>query len=357
MQWMQEDTSVTDTFKVKYLRNQFSRLMEATVDGDVHKVGRSMGHVQGSTKEKFYSRVPISNKSLQEMQKKIPVENRKITTSVASDLDNMIKTVFGDSFERNTSELSRQHGIDKVKGEVGINNKSPEQFNLNLKESTVTLDPVNTGDIEEVQNNIQSTKEVSTAAKKNVESLQETYKTTGKIPEGPMAPKGKPPTKAQIADELIEDFWSAEDVDKSKSNIGHNMQEATKEEVNKIVADTGADIKTPSGKAQVVKALGMIGRKLPVIGAGFGAYGAITTMKADAAEFEAPEGGDLASMLFGLETGEERQKARAAYQQIESLPFAPMFIPPAESVFPTEQEREEEREQTGAQMEALFTGA
>ena len=88
----------------------------------------------------------------------------------------------------------------------------------------------------------------------------------------------------------------------------------------------------------------------------FGTIAAGTTLKTDASEFEAPEGGDLASMLFGLKSGEDRQKARAAYQQVESLPFVPMFIPPAEDVFPTEQEREEEREQTGAQMEALFTG-
>lgn len=370
MEWMHEDTSITKTFQVKMLRNQFSRLMEATVDGNTHKIARSMGHVQGSTKEKFYSRVPISNKSLQEMQKKIPLEARKVTTSVASDLDNMIKTVYTDSFERTTPDLVREHGIDRVKGEIGKKVTTPEQFNLNLQQASVTEDPTpKTEDVKEIESRIQNEDKISKAAQQNVLSLQDNYKNTGVIPEGPQTPADKPLTKKQEAKKVIEDLYTnfgedeyRQDIEIVKKQpegtmIGHNLQEATSEEVDQIVKDTGADIKTPSGKAQVVKALGMIGKKLPVIGAGFGAYGAITTMKADAAEFEAPEGGDLASMLFGLETGEERQKARAAYQQIESLPFAPMFIPPAESVFPTEQEREEEREQTGAQMEALFTGA
>ena len=89
------------------------------------------------------------------------------------------------------------------------------------------------------------------------------------------------------------------------------------------------------------------------MGIGYSAQTLLTPSEA----FAAPEGGDLASKVFGLESGEERQAARAAYQTLETLPSVPMFIPPAESVFPTEQEREEEREQTGAQMEALFTGA
>jgi hypothetical protein len=355
MQWMHEDTSVTKTFKVSHLRNQFSRLMEATVNGDPHKIGRAMGHVQGSTKDTFYSRVPISAKALENMQKKVPIESRKVITSVASDLDSMVKTIYGDSFERNTSDLARNHGIDKVKGEVGKTTKSPEQFNLNLSETTVTPDPIDTNDLKEVQKNITSSKETSNVAKSNIKNLQNEYKKTGELLDAPVI-KPKPLSKKQIADDLMDEFWDT-DLDDSKSNIGHNMKEATEEDVNKVVTETGADINTSEGKAKVMKALGKIGRKLPLVGVAFGTYAAGTTLKADASEFEAPKGGDLASMLFGLKSGEDRQKARAAYQQVESLPFVPMFIPPAEDVFPTEQEREEEREQTGAQMEALFTGA
>ena len=365
MDWMHEDTSVTKPFKVDYLRNQFSRLMEVTVDGDTHKVGRAMGHVQGTTKDTFYSRVPISNTSLESMQKNIPEEGKKIVTSTATDLDDMVKLVYKDAYQRTTSDLGRSYGIDSIKGEVGKVVKSTENFSENLSNTIGTQDPVDSEDIKNAQKNITDTKKVSNKAKDNLKILQEEYVKTGDVVNAPI--KGKSLSSKQKAEKLLEDFYS-DDVDdieffdrennvpETKSNVGHNMRDATEEDVNKAVTETGADIKTPSGKAQVIKALGMIGRKLPLVGVAFGTIAAGTTLKTDASEFEAPEGGDLASMLFGLKSGEDRQKARAAYQQVESLPFVPMFIPPAEDVFPTEQEREEEREQTGAQMEALFTG-
>ena len=58
---------------------------------------------------------------------------------------------------------------------------------------------------------------------------------------------------------------------------------------------------------------------------------------------------------LGIDTPEERQQARAAYQKVES--FLPMVAPPASVIFPTPEDRKRDKEQTDVQMGALFTGA
>ena len=374
VEWLHEDTSVRKPFQVKMLRDQFSRMMKTTVDNDSTRLNAAMGHSQGTVTSKFYSKGGIPQNQLDKWNKNLAPELRKTGHTVASDLDANVKFFYGDVFGDNTADLSKRWGVntsgthfEKLPIETSIEHKMIK-FKNTKPGALIVADDITS--IEDIESSFRVNREEAT---KNVTKLQEDFVIGNLEPE--IDPKVK--TEPDYVRGLKDAFDKHGEIGKirkkklaqtRKTILGKTSDltmptpptiivEANQVEIDKAIAETGADINTPSGKVKINKVLGAIGKKLPFVAIPLGTWAASQTLSTPAEAFAAPEEGDLASKLFGFETGEQRQKARAAYQQFETLPFVPMFIPPAEDIFPTEEERRLEEERTSEQMSALFTGA
>ena len=374
VEWLHEDTSVRKPFQVKMLRDQFSRMMKTTVDNDSTRLNAAMGHSQGTVTSKFYSKGGIPQNQLDKWNKNLAPELRKTGYTVASDLDANVKFFYGDVFGDNTADLSKRWGVntsgthfEKLPIETSIEHKMIK-FKNTKPGALIVADDITS--IEDIESSFRVNREEAT---KNVTKLQDDFVIGNLEPE--IDPKVK--TEPDYVRGLKDAFDKHGEIGKirkkklaqtRKTILGKTSDltmptpptiivEANQVEIDKAIAETGADINTPSGKAKISKVLGAIGKKLPFVAIPLGTWAASQTLSTPAEAFAAPEDGDLSSKLFGFETGEQRQKARAAYQQFETLPFVPMFIPPAEDIFPTEEERRLEKERTSEQMSALFTGA
>jgi hypothetical protein len=329
VKWIHDNTGETDSFKVNMLRNQFSRLARTSVDENDDRLLRLMTQEQGNVTTRFYSRSPVDPESLKQFQQNMPESQRKITTSTATDLDELVKFYYADGMGTSPAETSRSFGANTVNTRFDSLPSVPEDQVIErmsrLNNAKVVLEKPD--QFKEVFSSSE-TKDFPQADKDktidNIADMQDEYKQTGNI-------VSKSTKTAEP--EYLQSFGNALDEHGSRG------------------------VRKRKRLDKALNAAGKIGKKLPFVGTVLGAGYSLQTLSTPSEAFAAPEGGDLASKVFGLETGEERQKARAAYQTLETLPIVPMFIPPAEDIFPTEQEREEEREQTGAQMEALFTGA
>ena len=375
VEWLHEDTSVRKPFQVKMLRDQFSRMMKTTVDNDSTRLNAAMGHSQGTVTSKFYSKGGISQNQLDKWNKNLAPNLRKTGYTVASDLDANVKFFYGDVFGDNASDLSMKWGVNTLDTHfaslpIDTSNIEDKMFKFKTTKPGALIVADDITSIEDIESSFRVNREEAT---KNVTKLQDKFVMGNLEPE--IDPKVKTePDYVQGLKDAFDKHGETGKIRKKKLSqkrktiLGKTSDltmptpptttvEANQVEIDKAIAETGADINTPSGKAKINKVLGAIGRKLPFVSIPLGTWAASQTLSTPAEAFAAPEEGDLASKLFGLETGEQRQQARAAYQQIETLPFVPMFIPPAEDIFPTEEERRLEEEQTSEQMSALFTGA
>ena len=341
-------------FKTKYLRNQFVKMAVLTSKNEM-SADRMIGHKGSSTKVRSY---PGTTDISAAEARALHVKGESPFTTRGQDLD----TFWGRNFARtqghNPLELAKKMGVDLSNTDF-VNNYKPST-NKEIQYTKKVFKNVNT-DIN-FNNQIDSTVDIKIdPTKKVVTEPPIIIHTDDIISDKPII---KPLSKTEIINrelDILNEEFSAEGIEKrerlaARKGIGQDLQEATPAEIKKVAAETGVDINTPSGKTKISSILRKIGRKLPFVAIPLGTYAAYTTLSRPAEAFEAPEGGDLAS-LFGFKTGEERQKARAAYQQFETLPFVPFFIPPAEDIFPTEEEKKLEEEQTSRQMSALFTGA
>jgi len=106
VKWIYTATGESKPFSVGDLRNQTSRIFYTFSNAD--KLGRFMGHAPKTIGEKFYAGDGLSKVELQTLGS----DTSKIVTSLADDLDNLYKTVYGDLLGHNISDNAKLHGIN-----------------------------------------------------------------------------------------------------------------------------------------------------------------------------------------------------------------------------------------------------
>mgnify|MGYP003146657055 CR=1 FL=1 len=355
---------VVHNFQTKHLRNQFVKMAVLTTKNDM-AADRLIGHKGSSTKVRNYpGTLDISAAEARALQ----IEGETLMTTRGQDLD----TFWGRNFARtqghNPLELSKQMGVDLRNTDFVNSYKSPTPKEITHSKKVFKDVNTNVNFNNQIDNKVDGKLDTNLFKK-------------GAITTSPLItdPEDITPTKPKVKGlsqvdlikldiDMLDEEFSAEGIERRERlaargvTAEHNLQKATPEEINKAVIDTGADIKTPSGKAKVMRALGSIGKKLiwPAgVYLGWEASKATLGMPTEAWAADPTEPKDYTdqamSGLFGIDTPEEKQKARAKYERIEA--FLPMVAPPSYVLFPTEKEKEEQEEAASEQMSALFPGA
>tara|TARA_R100001244_G_scaffold27612_1_gene27274 strand:+ start:45 stop:2168 length:2124 start_codon:yes stop_codon:yes gene_type:complete len=139
-----------------------------------------------------------------------------------------------------------------------------------------------------------------------------------------------------------------------------NQTPATQGEIDKVVKETGADMNTRAGRNSIRKFFKGIGKYMPFVSFAAGLYTAKQIRKMPPEVFgeeaftidEGPHAGqqDMRGQvlsLFGIDTDEERQDFRVAYEKISgALPRQLSLLPPGSIIAPTIKESEAEKQHT-----------
>ena len=104
--WIHNNTGNPKSFTIGDLRNQTSRIFISF--NNAEKLSRFLGHAVKTVGEKFYGSQGLTKAELSTLGKNIP----KVLTTLADDLDNMYKIIFGDLVGHNITDNAKKHGIN-----------------------------------------------------------------------------------------------------------------------------------------------------------------------------------------------------------------------------------------------------